>query len=149
MKLIYRGASYDYNPSHSRLGNAGQPARSNHAYHAPYTLIYRGSTTFVDPEAASVEGHILPAAYELIYRGTTYRINRNASGVATVVSPADRATLRAKPVSIPSTLPKHYISKVHQANLLENLQRRLLIAQERGDQHLVDLLESERRQILA
>jgi hypothetical protein len=149
MKLIYRGASYDYNPSHARLGNAGRPTRPTQSHQSPYTLIYRGLTTLVDPEAAPAEDAALPASYELIYRGTTYQVNRDPKGTTTVVSQPGDVTLQAKSVSVPSTLPRRYIGKVHQANLLENLQRRLKVAQEHGDQKLIELLEAERRQITA
>jgi Domain of unknown function (DUF4278) len=149
MKLIYRGASYDYHPSHARFENAGRPTRPTQSHQSPYTLIYRGLTTVVDPEAARVENFALPASYELIYRGSTYQVSRSATGMATVVSQPGDITLQAKSVSVPSTLPRRYIGKVHQANLLENLQRRLQIAQERGDQKLVELLEAERQQIIA
>ncbi|HEY9642917.1 MAG TPA: DUF4278 domain-containing protein [Coleofasciculaceae cyanobacterium] len=149
MKLIYRGASYDYDPSHSRLGNAGRPTRPTQSHQSPYTLIYRGLTTVVDPEAAVAEAAALPASYELIYRGTTYHINRDAEGTATVVSRPGNVMLQAKSVSVPSTLPRRYIGKVHQANLMENLQRRLQVAQARGDQKLIELLEAERQQIIA
>jgi Domain of unknown function (DUF4278) len=149
MKLIYRGASYDYNPSHSRLGNAGRPARPTQSHQSPYTLIYRGLTTLVDPDAASAPEDMLPASYELIYRGTAYQVNRDAKGTATVVSQPSGTKIQAKPVSVPSILPKRYIGKVHQANLLANLQHRLQIAQARGDQKLIELLEAERQQIIA
>jgi Domain of unknown function (DUF4278) len=134
MKLIYRGQSYDNNPD--RSGNIGRPARSPHLSQAPYTVIYRGQTLRIDP-TNTVDVEQLPSR-ELIYRGETYRVN--AAGQAS--TPVRRSTAQ-----IPDTMPRHYIGKVHQANLQENLQRRLKAAQERGDRQLVALLEAERQQL--
>jgi hypothetical protein len=135
MKLIYRGTSFDYNPSQAAGVNIGRPVRPHHVSPAPYTLIYRGQTLHVDPTQLTEEV-ALPRAYELIYRGEKYQM-----GVAQ--APPERR------VSVPATLPRQYIGKVHQANLQENLQRRLKAAQERGDQQLVALLQEEQQQLIA
>ncbi|MBW4516822.1 MAG: DUF4278 domain-containing protein [Timaviella obliquedivisa GSE-PSE-MK23-08B] len=135
MKLIYRGTSFDYNPSKAVGVNMGRPTRPHHASLAPYTLIYRGQTLQVDPTQSAEE--VMPRAYELTYRGEKYYTN----GVA-------QATPERR-VSVPATLPCQYIGKVHQANLQENLQRRLKAAQEKGDQQLVTLLQEEQQQITA
>jgi hypothetical protein len=134
MKLIYRGQSYDDNPD--RSGNTGRPARSPHLSQAPYTVIYRGQTLNIDP-TNTVDPEQLPS-HDLIYRGETYRVN--AAGQASAATP--RVTAH-----VPDAMPRHYISKVHQANLEENLQRRLKAAKARGDRQLVALLEAERQQI--
>jgi hypothetical protein len=141
MKLIYRGTSFDYNPGRVPGGNLGQPTRPHHVSPFPYTLIYRGQTLHVDPTQSIEE--VLHRSYELIYRGVRYQTNGGA--------PATRQPA----VSVPATLPRYYIDKahqlekVHQANLQENLQRRLRSAQTRGDQQLVALLESEQQQLKA
>jgi Domain of unknown function (DUF4278) len=135
MKLIYRGTSYDYTPG-ATSGNTGRPTRPHHASSAPYTLIYRGQTLLVDPTQTAEPS--LPHNYELIYRGERYQMNGTAPAVT-----------RQAPVSVPSALPRHYIGKVHQANLQENLQRRMKAAKAQGDQHLVALLEAEQKQIMA
>jgi hypothetical protein len=133
MKLTYRGTSYDYTPG----ANGGQPTRPHHASAAPYTLIYRGQTLHVDPtQTAEVP---LPRTYDLKYRGEKYQMH----GTAPALAPHHAS------VTVPSTLPRHFIGKVHQANLQENLQRRMRAAQERGDQALVDLLKAEQKQIAA
>lgn len=147
MKLIYRGTSYEYNPEQSRAGNTGRPARPAHLSQEPYTLIYRGVTMRVDPKAASAQVPVMPTTYELIYRGTTYQVSRDSQGVATAVTPSTRAA-RTKTASASPT-SQHQVDRVHQANLLNNLQRRLQAARERGDQKLIDLLEAERQQIEA
>jgi Domain of unknown function (DUF4278) len=152
MKLIYRGVSYDYDPSQARSGNLGRPARSTHGAKAPYTLMYRGVKIEVDPTAAPTEAPVLPTSYDLSYRGVSYRMSRDAQGQVTSMAPVANKPPKAianKSGVIMSTLPRQAVDKVHQANLLKDLQRRLTIAQERGDQHLVVLLEAERQQIFA
>lgn len=136
MKLIYRGTSFDYNPTRAEGTNIGRPARPHHVSSVPYTLIYRGQTLHIDPTQPTEEV-TLPRAYELIYRGEKYQMN----GVA-------QATSQRK-AQVPATLPRQYIGKVHQANLQENLQRRLKAAQENGDQQLVALLQEEQQQLMA
>jgi Domain of unknown function (DUF4278) len=136
MKLIYRGTSFDYTPRES-AGNTGRPTRPHHASAAPYTLIYRGQTLHVDPTQTAEAP--LPRAYDLIYRGERYQMNETAPALAP----------RKASVAVPSTLPRHFIGKVHQANLQENLQRRMKAAQARGDQQLLDLLKAEQKQITA
>jgi hypothetical protein len=135
MKLIYRGQSYDYNPD-GALGNTGRPARSPHVSQAPYTVIYRGQTLRIDPSNTAEVG--LPQSYDLIYRGATYRVNRGGVAHTATEQPV---------VHIPSALPRHYVSKIHNANLQANLDRRLTAAQARGDQELVAMLEAERKQM--
>jgi hypothetical protein len=144
MKLIYRGETYEYTPSVSNTGNAGRPARPAHHSQIPYDLIYRGVRIAVDPSVPQ-EAAPLPTHYNLIYRGATYHVDRDSQGMATIAPKA----AKAKAASVPNKMPRHYIDKVHQANLLENLQRRLNTAQSLGDQHLIDLLEAERQQITA
>jgi hypothetical protein len=135
MKLIYRGTSFDYNPSKAAGVNIGRPTRPHHVSPAPYALIYRGQTLHVDPTQPTEE--VVPRTYELIYRGEKYQMN----GVA-------QATPQRTP-SVSATLPRQHIGKVHQTNLQENLQRRLQAAQARDDQQLVALLQEEQRQLMA
>jgi YD repeat-containing protein len=152
MKLIYRGVSYDYDPSQARSGNLGRPGRSTHGAKAPYTLMYRGVKIEVDPTAALTEAPVLPTSYNLSYRGVSYQVNRDAQGQVTSMTTLTKKptkTTSNQPAFMMSTLPQQAVNKVHQANLLRDLQRRLEIAQERGDQRLVALLEAERQQIFA
>ncbi|OLP15532.1 hypothetical protein BST81_25610 [Leptolyngbya sp. 'hensonii'] len=141
MKLIYRGTVYEYDLSEPKAVNPDLFPQ------APYTLTYRGVNIQIDPKAPSHQPPA-PAECDLIYRGVSYHVSRNTQGaVTTTVKPASKAA--AKPVSVPSTLPKQYVSKIHQANLLNNLQHRLEIAREQGNQALVVLLEAEQKQITA
>ena len=135
MNLIYRGTTFDYSPSQASGVNIGRPARPHHVSPAPYTLIYRGQTLHIDPTQPTEEV-ALPGSQELIYRGERYYTNGTAQA-----APQRR-------VSVPASLPRQYLGKVHQANLQENLQRRLKAAQERGDQQLVTLLQEEQQQLM-
>ncbi len=151
MKLIYRGATYNYDPSQARVGNTGQPVRSTQRARAPYTLIYRGVTTVVDPAAPPAWAAALPAVYNLIYRGTTVQVSRNAQGQA-IATAQPVTTMRTRSTAQPShafAAGHPGLGRVHQTNLLNNVQRRLDVARGRGDMALVDLLESERQQIAA
>ncbi len=144
MKLIYRGNTYDYDPTQSRPTNAGRPVKSAPRLQAPYTLMYRGETYHVDPTAPQAPAFSQPRAYDLIYRGETYHVDRDAQGTLTALTQATHSS-RSKPVA--TRVSQRELNRLHQANLLSNLQRRLQAAQERGDQTLLDLLEAERQQI--
>lgn len=142
MKLIYRGNSYEYDPTQARTGNRGRPVRPTHSSLAPYTLRYRGLTLQIDPQAPA-QVPAMPVTYDLLYRGTSYQVSRNDRGTVAITSqPAIAVWNRPRKVS-----PTRAVGSIHQANLLNNLQRRLQAAQERGDQTLVELLEAERQQI--
>jgi hypothetical protein len=134
MKLIYRGTSFEYNPTRAEGTNIGRPSRPHHASSSPYTLIYRGQTLHIDPTQPLEE--MVPYAHELIYRGEKYFTRGTAQAIP------------ARKVSAPATMPSRYIGKVHQANLQENLQRRLKAAQARGDQQMVMLLQEEQDQLM-
>ncbi len=142
MKLIYRGNTYDYDPTEYRHDNAGRPVKPAPRLQAPYTLMYRGATHHVDPTVPKTQPS-LPRAYELMYRGETYHVDRDAQGNLTTLTQAANAP--RKPIS--ARVFQQNVSQLHQANLLSNLQRRSQAAQERGDQTLLDLLEVERKQI--
>lgn len=143
MKLIYRGNTYDYDPTQSRQGNGGRPVKSAPRLQAPYTLLYRGETYCVDPTAYQTQVSALPQEYELIYRGATYHVDRDAQGNLTALT----QSVKAPRSQSNARVAKQAVSQLHQANQLDSLHRRLQSAQERGDQTLLDLLEAERKQI--
>ncbi|MCY7272327.1 MAG: DUF4278 domain-containing protein [Phormidesmis sp. CAN_BIN44] len=142
MKLIYRGNTYDYDPTQASPDNAGRPVKSAPRLQAPYTLMYRGATYHVDPTVPQPQSSH-PRSYDLIYRGATYHVDRDAQGNLTALTHSAAAS-RSKSAARAS---QRELSQLHQANLANNLQRRLQVAQERGDQRLLDLLEAERQQI--
>ncbi|ARV59851.1 hypothetical protein BZZ01_15530 [Nostocales cyanobacterium HT-58-2] len=82
MKLIYRGMTYNYDPSKA----TGRPFQQVRRSGSAYNLYYRGLTYRVDTNDKPAEVPVLPIMYELIYRGISYFVNRTAYGKVTVVS---------------------------------------------------------------
>jgi Domain of unknown function (DUF4278) len=74
MKLIYRGATYNYDPAQAQANRATQSTPQ-----AAYDLSYRGARYRVDPSIAKPASE-KPQSYELIYRGCTYQVTRNQAG---------------------------------------------------------------------
>jgi hypothetical protein len=142
MKLIYRGNTYDYDPTQSSPDNAGRPVKPAPRLQAPYTLMYRGTTYHVDPTVPQPQSSH-PRSYDLMYRGATYHVDRDAQGNLTALTQS-AAVSRSKSAA---RVSQRELSQLHQTNVSNNLQRRLQAAQERGDQRLLDLLEAERQQI--
>lgn len=142
MKLIYRGNTYDYDPTQARPDNAGGPVKPAPRLQAPYTLMYRGATYHVDQTVSQPQSSH-PRSYDLMYRGATYHVDRDAQGNLTALTQSAAAS-RSKSAA---RVSQRELSQTHQTNMSNNLQRRLQAAQERGDQRLLDLLEAERQQI--
>lgn len=95
MQLIYRGTTFNYNPTERAASRLAQ--RTDRS---PYKLMYRGTTYRIDPMAIP-ETSLKPGAYELNYRGTTYQMHRNEQGEVTAIassvnSPKHRALQAAK-----------------------------------------------------
>jgi Domain of unknown function (DUF4278) len=146
MKLSYRGTSFDYDPNRNKLGNTGRPTRPAQTSQLPYMLTYRGTTYQVDPTLPEVKTPV-STSYNLIYRGTVYTVNRDDRGaVAINAHPAGFGGITH---SVPETLPSQYVAKVHQGNLLRNLQHRLEVARKQNDQRLIQILEAEQRELSA
>lgn len=83
MKLIYRGATYDYNPTKV----ADQPFQPVHRRSgSAYTLTYRGVTYDVAPNTKPTEVPVAPRTYRLNYRGVTYLLTRTAQGRVIMVT---------------------------------------------------------------
>ncbi len=79
MKLMYRGTTYDYDPTQAKIDRSTQIIHQK-----PYDLIYRGVSYRVDPrilEPISSQAK----CYELIYRGCTYQVTRNEVGEMTSI----------------------------------------------------------------
>jgi Domain of unknown function (DUF4278) len=79
MQRIYRGNAYDYDPAQFTDRPFQPVVRSGQLY----TLMYRGCTYQVNPEAPLAEMPIIPRTHELIYRGTVYLV--------TQISPSQRS----------------------------------------------------------
>jgi hypothetical protein len=72
MQLIYRGNTYDYDPSLF----TGRPFQMVRNLGPAYDLIYRGVTYRVDPSAKLNEVPKSVESHKLIYRGLVYFTNR-------------------------------------------------------------------------
>jgi hypothetical protein len=148
MRLIYRGVNYDYNPLSLESRESDVLRRSQGAYErcktlreANYPLTYRGvQYTTSQVAEALAEVPVLRSSQLMTYRGQQY-IKHPSGAVESVV--AD------KPVTVPNTTAGLFreIGRVHQENLRRNLEHRLEIAKQRGDQSLVNLLEAESKQL--
>jgi len=131
-------------------------------------LSYRGvNYEFTLPNLEVTEGEILG-----MYRGVSWRCNTlletsiprvdrtlNYPNVCPYTNQTSnsgvgglRRVASSKSVS-DFSLPKAFSARketerIHRMNLLRNLERRLQVAKERGDQNLITLLEAESRQIV-
>lgn len=127
MRLIYRGVEYDYDPTqHTRDDRFSR-------FREPITLTYRGNRYQLDPNRPA-RSTVALQPRELIYRGNHYWVGY-PDGKPTLTN-----VTRSKPVATLST--------THRENLQRNLQRRIEIARQKGDNALLTLLEAERRQIV-
>ena len=85
MKLYYRGLSYEYDPNKIENRKTGQPFQPVCESRPPYTMMYRGVSYRVAPDAKSAEVSLTPVAYKLSYRGISYLVNRTVQGEITVI----------------------------------------------------------------
>jgi Domain of unknown function (DUF4278) len=72
MQLIYRGNTYDYDPTQF----ADRPFQPVVRSGPIYTLMYRGCTYQVNPNAPLAEMPVIPRTHELIYRGSVYLVTQ-------------------------------------------------------------------------
>lgn len=140
MQLTYRGAHYEYTP---RSAEAVRESNVFHAIRPAFNLHYRGSVYTVDPNAEPSLPVLQPVA-QLVYRGSTYALNgwtesTDMQGAPSVISNNSRLNKK--------TFGSAEIATVHRSNLHSNVQRRLQVARESGDQSLIALLERELQQI--
>ncbi len=135
MQLFYRGTKYDYTPG------SLESAREANVYRAlrpTFNLAYRGSVYLVDPNQEPHQSVARPVA-PLSYRGVTYGLN------GWTPAPANAVVQRLNRSF--NTAPGTEVANIHRNNLYRNLQHRLQVAREKGDQNLISLLERELQQI--
>ncbi|XGW00225.1 MAG: DUF4278 domain-containing protein [Leptolyngbya sp. BL-A-14] len=142
MQLTYRGAQYEYNP---RNTEAIREANVFRAIRPSYNLHYRGAVYTVDPNAEPSLPSIQPAGV-LTYRGVSYTLNGGARDAAAVRSQA--GAVSTQPRFQQKAASNTEFATIHRSNLRTNVQRRLQVARERGDQTLVSLLERELQEIV-
>ena len=147
MNLIYRGDSYEYNPSSLEVREVDALRRYRSAQRCKtlvesnYPLIYRGATyTTAQIAQAFTSTPVSSSPQLLTYRGVQYL--KNANGMVEFARPA-KASLAPKAIT-PAFLEA---STVHHENLRRNLERRLEVAKGQGNENLVNQLEAESRQL--
>lgn len=148
MKLVYRGASYEYNPASLEVREVDilrhyQSAhqRCHTLSESNYPLIYRGARYTTAQVAQSLASVTVSGTPQLLtYRGVQYI--RNANGIVEFARPA-KASLAPKSIT-PAFVEA---TAVHHENLRRNMQHRLEIAKGEGNQNLVSQLEAESRQL--
>jgi hypothetical protein len=133
MKLSYRGVNYELTPPTLEVTEGEILGK------------YQGVSWHCQTLR---EMHIPRVTPILTYRGATYS---QGQGVGQVASSAvwGAATKPDRPVFSPKAFPvRKQAGQVHRANLLRNLERRIQVAKEKGDQTLISLLEAESRQLV-
>lgn len=133
MKLLYRGLHHTYYLPTLEVTEAEIAAHYRGVtYHSPVLR--------VPPQ--------LQPGNELMYRGVPYTTGEHAGQISTgqrAIAPRSQAA--AGRVLGVTAERSHRVAEVHDQYLRQNLERRLQSAQDRGDHHLVYLLEAERRQL--
>ncbi len=131
MKLCYRGVSYDYNPPQVKVAQG------------PVAGKYRGANWY---STIVIDNPIPQIAATLTYRGVTY----HTKGQERVAQVAPQATtsvaVKAAPLSLRRKVTSE-VAQIHHSSILKTLERRLQVAYNKGDQHLINLLEAERKQL--
>ena len=139
MQLTYRGNHYDYT---ARGAEAVRETTVFRTIRPAFNLHYRGSVYTVNPDAELN----LPAAQpkaQLLYRGAAYALN----GWTQPAAVQDTFSIASSKPRFSKTADDAEFTAVHRTNLHTNLQRRLQVARERGDENLINLLERELQQI--
>jgi hypothetical protein len=86
---------------------------------------------------------------DLQYRGVAYRTNRTADLEEILnATPTQSGTLAAPSLLCSASQMKlRQVAEIHRTNIYRNVERRMQVAKELGDLHLVRLLELELQQI--
>jgi len=136
MKLCYRGIEYDYTPpvlevsESEMLGHyRGRPLRFSYVKHVPF------------PQSEA----------NLKYRGAPYHTNRQGEVEAIVQVNKAPQESQFKPVFDSMAAARRSLlqesAQVHQENIRRSLERRIQVAQSRGDTVLMRQLEDEMHQL--
>jgi hypothetical protein len=136
MKLCYRGIEYDYTPpvlevsESEMLGHyRGRPLRFSYVKHVPF------------PQSEA----------NLKYRGAAYHTTRRGDIEAVVQVNKSPHEPQFKPVFDSMAAARRSLlqesARVHQDNIRRSIERRLQVAQSKGDVRLVRQLEEEMHQL--
>jgi Domain of unknown function (DUF4278) len=133
MKLCYRGTTYESNPVQVKVEpGAGVGSYRGVRYHP--TVV--------------VENPVPQPVLSLTYRGVAYQTNAQGQVVNLVSAPKPEPAIPALQVA---TFGRHRqlpsgVLQAHRRSILNTLEHRLQVAYQKGDQHLIHLLELERNQ---
>ncbi len=133
MKLTYRGIKYEYAPKTVEVITEGVCGK------------YRGA------EWKCHHSEYIPVthnAVELKYRGATY-YSGNPEEVKELKQRKKLNSIFAASNNLFASNQPHNdeLAKIHLANLQRNLQRRLEVAKQKGDENLIGILEEEANQL--
>jgi len=144
MKLSYRGVSYEHNSPEIEMmtgavGGKYRGATWNHKYlrHIPVPqpkvdLKYRG-VAYSTGDPIDVE---------------VVRLRREYSQVNGLATPTTAIAAKQTPLRCDRASVVRELHSTHLDHLRRNLERRLQIAREKGDNQLIQLLEAESRQLV-
>ena len=139
MKLTYRGVEYDHNPPMLEVSESdilcnyrGRSHRYTYVRHVP----------FPQPQA------------ELTYRGATYQTNRRGER-QTVAQAENKSVFSAFQRKLAEFTPLmderrqllRESARSHSESIQRSLARRIAVAREQGNTHLLQQLEDEMRQM--
>jgi hypothetical protein len=133
MKLIYRGIKYEHTPEAVEVITEGVCGK------------YRGAEWKCHyPKYTPVTKH----AAELKYRGASY-YSGNPQEVEELKQRKKLNFIFAKndQVFLSNRRKNNQLAEIHITNLQRNLQRRLEVARQRGDENLIRILEEEANQL--
>lgn len=132
MKLAYRGTPYNYEPPTFEMMESGLTGK------------YRGQATRIGYVYPRHLAALQPSA-NLKYRGVPY--STPAGEVAMPVAAARKVAVAPPSFAAIRHQLSQQVAETHRSNLYRNIEHRLQVAKERGDQALIRLLEQEMRQI--
>jgi hypothetical protein len=135
MRLSYRGAQYQHQPSSVDLTDSGVSAQYRGQH---YTVAYPHHVSVPQPTAT------------LKYRGATYQTTKTGGirSIPAAVHPEMAATDRAVSIPLPlqtqlRQLQANEAARVHLETIRQRLQHRIEVAKARGDTTLLHELEKE------
>ncbi|KJH70680.1 DUF4278 domain-containing protein [Aliterella atlantica] len=133
MKLTYRGVAYEANNPVLELTQGEVSGKYRGAHWKPKYVKHIP---------------VPPLAVELKYRGNSYSLGDPIDVEANLLPKRFKVQITQEQVQAPIQLPAHEVTSTHLANIRNNLERRLQVAIEKGDEDLIRLLQIEARELI-
>lgn len=139
MKLAYRGVSYKSNPPNLELIESEMGGKYRDAN---WKQKYPRHVAVPQPKV------------DMMYRGVSYDVGDplDVEAVRLRRNYAANSTVAATNTDVPAESSRQQVlakmNNVHINNIRRNLERRLQVAQEKGDENLIRLLEAEFKQLV-